>query len=119
MKLAFATIKVKDMDASLKFYRDLLGLPVARQFQAGPNQITFLSTGGAEVELITTPGNEGLAAGTSLSLGFEVDSLDQTLETLKGAGVPLHSGPVSPNPHVRFALVQDPDGVLVQLTEHC
>ena len=118
MKLIFDTIKVKDMEASLGFYRDTLGLKVARQFQAGPNRIVFLETGGAELELIAAPGHEQLSAGTNLSLGFEVDSLDEVLKVLEQAGIPLYAGPMSPSPQIRFALVRDPDGVILQLSEH-
>lgn len=118
MKLSFNTIRVRDLDRALKFYQGVLGLSIARRFQAGSNQIVFLETGGAELELIAGPEGEGTVPGTNLSLGFDVDSLEQILAELERAGVSLYSGPINPNPHVRFALVKDPDGVLLQLTEH-
>ena len=118
MKLEFNTIKVKDMEASLAFYRDALGLKTARRFAAGPNNIVFFETGGAELELISAPGHEGLKAGDNLSLGFTVDSLDETLTKLAEKGIVPFAGPVSPSPMIRFALVRDPDGVILQLSEH-
>ena len=55
MKLSFNTIRVRDLDRALKFYQGVLGLSIARRFQAGSNQIVFLETGGAELELIAGP----------------------------------------------------------------
>ena len=45
MKFVWTTIQVADLDRSLAFYHDLLGLPVAERFQAGPNEIAMLGEG--------------------------------------------------------------------------
>jgi lactoylglutathione lyase len=50
MKFCWSTLKVKDMEASLHFYRDVLGLKLERRFQAeGGTEIAFL--GGGETKI--------------------------------------------------------------------
>jgi lactoylglutathione lyase len=39
------------------------------------------------------------------------------MDYLKQQGVPVHSGPFQPNPHVRFFYVLDPNGLKIQLAE--
>ena len=36
MKFCWCTIGVKDMDASVKFYQEIVGLHISRRFAAGP-----------------------------------------------------------------------------------
>ena len=53
MKFCWATIMVKDMEESLKFYQEIVGLKVDRRFEAGPGvEIVFLGNGETKVELI-------------------------------------------------------------------
>ena len=53
MKFNWCTITVKDMEASLAFYRDIVGLPVSRRFSDRPDsEICFLGDGETQVELI-------------------------------------------------------------------
>ncbi len=37
MKYNWTTIMVKDLETSIAFYRDIVGLPINRRFQAGPS----------------------------------------------------------------------------------
>ncbi|MNV52769.1 Glyoxalase-like domain protein [compost metagenome] len=53
-----------------------------------------------------------------VSVGFEVESLDDAMEYLKSLGIPVARGPIAPNPYLRFFYVLDPDGFEVQLAEH-
>lgn len=118
MKLCHVTISVKDMEESLRFYRDTLGLSVKRRFPAGPgSEIAFLEGGGAEIELIYNQGRTDISIGQDISLGFEVASVSETLESLRQKGVA--TGEVaSPSPQVRFFFVSDPNGLKVQLVEY-
>ena len=53
MKFCWVTINVKDMEASLRFYQEIVGLTIDRRFQAGPGvEITFLGNDETKVELI-------------------------------------------------------------------
>jgi lactoylglutathione lyase len=120
MRFCWVTINVKDMDASLRFYTEIIGLTVDRMMKPGPKmQIAFLGSGETKVELIYDPKPDALSFGRDISIGFEVASLDATLETLKAKGVAIESGPFQPNPKgARFAFLRDPDGMRVQLVEN-
>ena len=38
MKFCWVTINVKDLSESIRFYEDIIGLPLMSQFPAGPGQ---------------------------------------------------------------------------------
>ena len=118
MKFCWCTLSVKNMDESVKFYREAVGLPVSRRFAAGPGmEIYFLGDGETKVELICGP-KYTPPCGVGVSLGFEVKSVDETMTALKGRGLEVESGPFQPNPHLKFFFVEDPDGYSVQFVEN-
>lgn len=54
--------------------------------------------------------------GNGVSIGLEVVDLDRLIDVLKEHGFKA-TGPISPNPQMRFFLVYDPDGYTVQQFE--
>ena len=118
MKFNWVTLSVRDMEESLKFYQGIVGLKIANRFTAGPGmEIVFLGDGETKVELIYNENESEVEIGKDISLGFEVDSLDQMLEFVKEKGIEVHSGPFQPNPDTRFFFVQDPNGLRIQFVE--
>lgn len=119
MKFCWCTLSVKDMDEAVKFYRDIVGLPVGRRFEAGAGmEICFLGEGETKVELVCGPGHGVPGKGEGVSLGFEVKSVDETIKFIKGKGLEVASGPFQPNPHIKFFYVKDADGYKVQFVEN-
>lgn len=119
MKFCWTTITVNDMEASLKFYQEIVGLFLNRRFTAGPSvEISFLGDGGTEVELICDPNHPAPGNVEGVSLGFEVDSVDKMIEFIKEKGLEVASGPFQPNPHIKFFFVKDPNGVSIQFVEN-
>jgi len=119
MKFCWTTLTVADMERSLAFYRDTLGLPLDRRYTAGPGiEIAFLGEGETKLELICNQNIRDIRIGEHISVGFGVESADEAMEQLAAKGVALHSGPFQPNPHIRFFFVLDPDGLKVQLVEN-
>jgi lactoylglutathione lyase len=119
MKFCWTTIIVKDMEASLKFYKEIVGLKENRRYNAGPGvQIVFLGDGETEIELMTPAQPRELSYGADISLGFEVASVDEMMADLKEKNIAILSGPFSPNPHVKFFYVQDPNGLKIQFVEN-
>ena len=105
MKLSWCTIHVKDMEESLKFYREIVGLKEKTRFKAGPEmEIVFLGEGETKIELIYDKSKKEVNIGEDISLGFKVDSLDKKMEFVKEKGIEIHSGPFQPNPNTRFFL---------------
>ncbi|MDD2447670.1 MAG: VOC family protein [Tissierellia bacterium] len=118
MKFAHVTLSVKDLEESIKFYNEIVGLPIVRRFPAGPGtEIAFLGEGDTLVELIKNDNLDNIDLGKNISIGFAVESLDTTMEFLKEKGIELESGPFQPNPKTRFVFVLDPNGLKVQFIE--
>ena len=119
MKFCWCTLTVKNMEESLKFYQDLVGLKVEKRFNAGPGtEIVFLGDGETKVELICNEANDKCNMGSDISLGFEVDSIDEMMILAKERGITIASGPIQPNPHVKFFFVMDPNGLKIQFVEN-
>ncbi|NLL19621.1 MAG: VOC family protein [Clostridia bacterium] len=118
MSFCWATITVKNLEESLSFYQDIVGLTVDRRFQAGPGmEIVFLGNGETKVELIGNKEVKEVNIGPHISLGFKVDSLDDKMEFVEEKGIPIQSGPFQPNPNTRFFFIQDPNGLTIQFVE--
>ena len=118
MKFCWCTITVEDMEESLAFYRDIVGLPVSRRFSDRPEaDICFLGDGETKVELICEEGRTAADNPAGISLGFSVESLDAMMAFLHEKEIEIESGPFQPNPHIKFFFVKDPNGVTVQFSE--
>lgn len=118
MKFAHVTIMVKNLEDSLNFYQNIIELPIVERFSAGPDQeIVFLGEGEGLVELIYNENLQEPNIGQDISIGFEVENLDETMLTIKDKDIELHSGPFQPNDFTRFFFIEDPNGVKVQFIE--
>ena len=114
IRVQYTTLIVKNLEQSVRFYRDVLGFSEGYHVDLPVGQITIMqSQDGACVELIESPQFEiGM-----YSIGTDVDDLDEALKILAEKG--CH--PVSPivNTTVgRQAFITDPDGVRICLIEH-
>lgn len=114
MNWMLTTLEVADLDQSLGFYRDALGMPLLERFSNGQGaEIAMLGEADSvRLELIC----RGAAAEGSregFSIGFAAANAAELAARLDGAFI----GPISPNPSLRFYFVRDPDGYRVQLIE--
>ncbi|MDP9699211.1 lactoylglutathione lyase [Paenibacillus intestini] len=120
IKLNWITLRVRNLEASIQFYHNLLGLIVQRRFESRGRQIAMLGLGKtSETSLELIEGSEQvLKPDAGISIGYEVTSLDETMKHLENMQIPILRGPVEPNPRLRFIYIVDPDGFEVQLAEH-
>lgn len=119
MSFCHVTLKVKDLDASIRFYTEVVGLPIDKRYQAGPDtEIAFLGSGETKVELICNKNQPDAIIGNGVSVGFKVESVPEKFDSLKGTDIPVISDIIQPNPHVSFFYVTDPDGFRVQFLEN-
>ncbi|NLN47727.1 MAG: VOC family protein [Clostridiales bacterium] len=119
MKFLWTTISVKSMEESLAFYQDIVGLSISRRFPTGSNgEIVFLGGGETKVELIYDGSGKDVVIGADISLGFEVDCLEEKMDFIKEKGLKVDSGPFQPNPGVKFFFVRDPNGLRIQFVEN-
>ncbi len=117
MKFCWTTLLVKDMEASLKFYQDIIGLEVAARFSPMPGmELAFLDAGETQIELVYNAESTNAVVGDAVSYGFDVPSLDEALKMVKENNIPIYSGPVV-HPTVKFFFIQDPNGLKIQLKE--
>ena len=119
MKFCWSTIKVKNLEESLKFYKEIVGLTLSNRFSAGTGkEIAFLGDGETKIELICDESLKDINYSEYISLGFEVKSVDDMMNFIKEKGINIHSGPFEPNLHTRFFYVLDPDGLKIQFVEN-
>jgi len=118
MKFLWTTILVNNMDESLKFYEEIVGLKMTERFQAGPGmEISFLGEGETKVELIYNEKFKKLDAGNRVTLGFKVESLEEKIDFIKEKGIKIITGPIEPNPSIKYFIIKDPDGVKIQFAQ--
>ena len=121
MRFLHSMIRVLDLDASLHFYCELLGLEQVRRsdYEQGRFSLVFLSTGhdddSAQIELTwnwdqTEPYGGGRNFG---HLAFAVDDIYALCARLQAAGVAI----VRPPRDGRMAFVKSPDGISVELLQ--
>lgn len=119
MKFCWVTFKVMDLDKSIAFYENIVGLKLESRRPAGPTaELAFLGVGETKVELICDSALETVDNGKDISIGFFVDSIAEKMDFLKKNSIPLHSGPFEPAPGVKFFYILDPDGLKIQFVEH-
>lgn len=116
MTFLWTTLHVTDLARSLRFYHELLGLPIAERFGPPEHEIVMLGDEtGTKLELLCGPAPA--PRGQGVSLGFAPENMAALLEVLSAEGMTIPV-PMSPNPTLRFYFIQDPDGYTVQLVEH-
>ena len=119
MKFCWCTIMVKDLEKSIEFYKNIVGLKLNRRFEARPGtEIAFLGVGGTEVELIEDKSKNNVNIGEDISLGFQVENLDEMIKYVEEKEIKIESGPIKPNPNLRFFYILDPNGVKIQFVEN-
>ena len=115
IKVQYSTMIVKNLEESIKFYRDVLGFKEGYHVDTpdGGGITIMNSENGASVELIK---NTNFEVGL-YSIGMDVDNLDETIRYLREKGYET-TGPVIPMTVGRMTFVLDPDGVRICLIEH-
>ena len=117
MKFRHVTLSVKDLEASLRFYQEVVGLELLRRFTSS-SEIAFVGSGDTEVELIARADRDIAEPGKGITLGFETESLDDTIALLREKGYETSGEITSPNPSVSFFFAKDPDGYNVQFLKN-
>jgi len=111
-----ATIYVTDMDRSVAFYTQGLGLRLA--FRADDHWATIDAGDGFQLGLHPAGPRHPVPGSTGgITVGLAVDEpIEQVIETLKTRGVAVH-GPVSDEGMLKLAFLADPDGNQLYLAE--
>ncbi|HPJ24317.1 MAG TPA: VOC family protein [Bacillota bacterium] len=118
MNFCWVTIPVNDLEVSLEFYYGILGLTIDSRMSGGAILAFLGDKDKPKIELIQRVKKVEGKSSSPITIGIEVESLQEAILMLSQHGIELSRGPFSPNPHIEFAYVFDPDGYEVQLVEH-
>lgn len=119
MQYLHTMVRVSDLDASLNFYCDALGLEELRRYDNDQGRFTlvFLSAPGnesAQVELTYNWDPESYSGGRNFGhLAYRVDDIYATCERLASNDVVINRPPRDG----RMAFVRSPDGISVELLQ--
>ena len=98
-KLLHTRYRVNDLERTVKFYRDVLGLEEIRRHKSPRgSELVFLKAPGSEeqIEITYFPGSGLVQVQPDLThLAFEVDSLDEFARHLAAHGLKFSDGPTT------------------------
>ena len=119
MKYLHTLVRVTDIDASLHFYCDLLGLTELRRIDnpAARFTLVFLAAKGdehAQVELTYNWDSETLSGGRNFGhLAYHVEDIYETCQRLLDGGVMINRPPRDGH----MAFVRSPDDISVEILQ--
>ncbi len=114
-------LKVADMDKTLHFYQQMLGLELLRT--SGPNadggRSAVIKVGGQEINLFSGPAfasgaGDNVTGIDHFCLSMDAASIDEIIADLRHAGIDTIRGPVERRDGTSV-FVYDPDGIHVEL----
>ena len=113
--------RVNDLEKTVAFYRDVLGLKeTGRHKSPRGSELVFMKAPDSEeeIELCHYPASGPVQVPTDLThLAFEVDDLAAFAKQLAAKGVKLSDGPVGTPPGTVFAFVDAPEGYEIELIQ--
>ena len=119
MRYLHTMVRVTDLDASLRFYCDLLGLKELNRVdvEAGRFSLIFLAAPGnddAQVELTHNWDPEPYDGGRNFGhLAYEVEDIYAACQRLADGGVTINRPPRDGH----MAFIRSPDGISVELLQ--
>ena len=120
-KLLHTRMRVSDMDQTINFYTNVLGLEVLeRKVSPRGSHLAFLKVPNSEelIELCSFPPSGPVRVQEDLvHLAFQVVNMDDTITTLTAKGITITDGPTTTSSGSRFIFIDAPDGYEVELIE--
>ena len=118
MKQLWTTLFVNDIEKSMAFYTDVLGLPLNKRYQPVEGiDIAFFGEGETQFELIERQDVKGIEHNSFVSTGFQINDVNEFINHLNKLNIEIIEGPFSPSPQMTFFYIEDPDGYKIQLVE--
>lgn len=114
-KVGNVILAVKDIDKSITFYHELIGLPIKKQRRSWVD----LGTTGALLSLhpaSLTAEHIGSSIDNGITVGFLVGDVQSSVDELRSKGVTIYREIVERDAG-KNAVIQDPDGYLISLFE--
>ncbi len=126
MAFVHVSIRSSDMERSLEFYTNLLGMVLHRKKEIPQNraEVAFLKDPGGEFSLELThydDQKEFIQADymnrTFDHIAFRVEDLNALVERIKKEGFNVTDEPFELSPGNWLAFIEDPDGTLIELIQ--
>ena len=114
-KVGNVILAVRDLDKSIQFYNEVIGLPIKDQRKTWVD----LGTSGALLSLhpaSSTAEHVGGSIDNGISVGFLVGDIKSSLEELRSKGVTIHRDIVEKEER-KNAVILDPDNYMISLFE--
>src|SRR5438876_12130847 len=119
-KLLHTRYRVQDLEKTVSFYKDVLGLKELRRHTSGRgSQLVFLKAphSDEEIEICKFDESGPVMVGPDLThLAFEVDDLEKFAKESAAKGYPLSDGP-HPSGIGKIAFIDAPEGYVIELIE--
>jgi len=121
-KLLHTRFRVSDLEKTVSFYRDVLGLEEVRRSTSGRgSHLVFLKAPDSEelIEICKFDESGPVVVGPDLThLAFEVDDMEAFAKHSAALGHPLSDGPHASSSGSVIAFVDAPEGYEVELIQH-
>jgi lactoylglutathione lyase len=119
-KLLHTRYRVTDLEKTVSFYKDVLGLNEIRRHTSGRgSQLVFLKAPDSEeeIEICKFDQSGPVAVGPDLThLAFEVDDLEKFAREAAAKGYPLSDGPHASSSG-KIAFIDAPEGYEIELIQ--
>jgi lactoylglutathione lyase len=120
-KLLHTRYRVNDLERTVNFYRDVLGLEEIRRHKSPRgSELVFLKAPGSEeqIEITCFPGSGPVQVQPDLThLAFEVDNLAEFGAHLAKHGLKFSDGPTTSSSGTTFAFIDAPEGYEIELIQ--
>lgn len=120
-KLLHTRYRVNDLEKTVGFYKDVLGLEEIRRHKSPRgSELVFLKAPGSEelIEICSYPASGPVVVGPDLThLAFEVEDLDQFARQAASKGYPFSDGPTTSSTGTVFAFIDAPEGYEIELIQ--
>ena len=130
ISLQYCHITVNDLDSSLAFYRDALGLEVRNDVASdGFRWVTLASAAQPDLEIVLSEPHAGrsqadgdalqelLTKGVLPTIVFRTDDLDATFEKVRASGAEVLQEPIDQPWGPRDGAFRDPSGNTVRISQ--
>ncbi|HEY5752441.1 MAG TPA: VOC family protein [Chthoniobacterales bacterium] len=120
-RLLHTRYRVTDLEKTVHFYKDVLGLEETRRHTSGRgSQLVFFKAPGSdeEIEICKYDASGPVVVGPDLThLAFEVDDMDAFAAAAAAKGYPLSDGPHVQASGGKIAFIDAPEGYEIELIQ--
>jgi lactoylglutathione lyase len=120
-KLLHTRYRVNDLERTVRFYKEVLGLDEIRRHKSPRgSELVFLKASESEeqIELCSFPSGGPVQVQPDLThLAFEVDSLEEFGRHLARLGLKYSDGPTTASSGTVFAFIDAPEGYEIELIQ--